>query len=206
MAQNSKHFIFLTVLWTRNADRVWLDGWSLLQDVWGVTEPILTAEAGNLRWVFTQRSDTSMTSHLVSLTNKVSLTSFISAQDSKRKEVWMPALIWLSSGPAQHHLASNSNQWQHRLYSEEPAFLQREGVMTAEFNTCSQVHYSISSHIFFFFKISRSSYMFFHHMMLRNFKSNWNPSTTSPPCTHTHSIFLGFFCMYLRNKSWIFKN
>lgn len=46
MAQNSKHFIFLTVLWTRNADRVWLDGWFLLQDVWGVTETILTAEAG----------------------------------------------------------------------------------------------------------------------------------------------------------------
>lgn len=88
MAQNSKHFIFVTIQRTRNADRVWQDGSSQLQDMWCFTEKILTAEAGRAEMVFTQSSGPSLTLHLVSLTNKVAWTSYISVQDSKRKEVF----------------------------------------------------------------------------------------------------------------------
>lgn len=51
MAQNSKHFIFVTTQWTRNADRVWQGGWYRLQDMWCFTEKILTAEAGRAEMV-----------------------------------------------------------------------------------------------------------------------------------------------------------
>lgn len=52
MAQNSKHFIFVTIRCTKNADRVWQVGCSLLREMWGLTEMILTAEAGRPQMAF----------------------------------------------------------------------------------------------------------------------------------------------------------